>query len=157
MAEPLRRTYDGMPDPKVVIAVGTDAVSGGLLGRLATRHRTAIGAVIAGRCVAAGSPPPPFSILHALLIALGRLRGRAETAVTAFGVVLAAGLGVLAAAGVAGPGAGARAGAPARRALPGRRGRVGVPGGGRGGALAGHPARLAMAGWLGPGTRRAGR
>ena len=33
MAEPLRRTYDGMPDPKVVIAVGTDAVSGGLLAR----------------------------------------------------------------------------------------------------------------------------
>ena len=32
MAEPLRRTYDGMPDPKVVIAVGTDAVSGGMLG-----------------------------------------------------------------------------------------------------------------------------
>jgi len=32
MAEPLRRTYAGMPDPKIVIAIGTDAVSGGLLG-----------------------------------------------------------------------------------------------------------------------------
>ena len=32
MAEPLRRTHAGMPDPKIVIAVGTDAVSGGLLG-----------------------------------------------------------------------------------------------------------------------------
>ena len=31
MAGPLRTTYDAMPDPKVVIAVGTDAVSGGLL------------------------------------------------------------------------------------------------------------------------------
>ena len=31
MRAPLRTTYDGMPDPKVVIAVGTDAVSGGLL------------------------------------------------------------------------------------------------------------------------------
>ena len=31
MSGPLRTTYDGMPHPKVVIAVGTDAVSGGLL------------------------------------------------------------------------------------------------------------------------------
>src|SRR5216683_4970582 len=31
MTEPLRRTYDAMPHPKVVIAVGTDAVSGGLV------------------------------------------------------------------------------------------------------------------------------
>ena len=30
MPEPLRQTYDAMPHPKVVIAVGTDAVSGGL-------------------------------------------------------------------------------------------------------------------------------
>ncbi len=32
MTEPLRRTLDAMPDPKVVIAVGTDAISGGLIG-----------------------------------------------------------------------------------------------------------------------------
>ena len=31
MTGPLRRTLDGMPDPKLVIAVGTDAVSGGLI------------------------------------------------------------------------------------------------------------------------------
>ena len=37
MAEPLRRTYTGMPDPKIVIAVGTDAVSGGLLGEIGRR------------------------------------------------------------------------------------------------------------------------
>ncbi|MDR2986498.1 MAG: ferredoxin, partial [Nocardiopsaceae bacterium] len=30
MAEPLRRTHAGMPHPKLVIAVGTDAVGGGL-------------------------------------------------------------------------------------------------------------------------------
>ena len=33
MVEPLRRTLDAMPAPTVVIAVGTDAVSGGLIGR----------------------------------------------------------------------------------------------------------------------------
>ncbi|EUA76442.1 NADH ubiquinone oxidoreductase, 20 Kd subunit [Mycobacterium xenopi 4042] len=32
MVEPLRRTLDAMPAPTVVIAVGTDAISGGVLG-----------------------------------------------------------------------------------------------------------------------------
>ena len=31
MAGPLRRTYEAMPEPKVVLAAGTDAISGGLL------------------------------------------------------------------------------------------------------------------------------
>jgi Ni,Fe-hydrogenase III small subunit len=72
MAGPLRRTYDGMPDPKVVIAVGTDACSGGLLaGSYATSD--GIGAVVPVDVWVAGSPPPPFTILYALLAALGRL------------------------------------------------------------------------------------
>jgi len=72
MAEPLRRTYDGMPDPKIVIAVGTDACSGGLLaGSYATSD--GVGAAIGVDVWLAGSPPPPFSILCALLGALGRL------------------------------------------------------------------------------------
>ena len=72
MAEPLRRTYDGMPDPKIVIAVGTDACSGGLLaGSYATSDGA--GAAIGVDVWVAGSPPPPFSILCALLGALGRL------------------------------------------------------------------------------------
>ena len=33
MAGPLRTTYEAMPDPRIVIAAGTDAVSGGLLSR----------------------------------------------------------------------------------------------------------------------------
>ncbi len=72
MAEPLRRTYDAMPDPKIVVAVGTDACGGGLLaGSYATSDGA--GAVIAVDVWVPGSPPPPFSILHALLVALGRL------------------------------------------------------------------------------------
>ena len=77
MAEPLRRTYDGMPDPKVVIAVGTDACSGGLLaGSYATSD--GVGAAIGVDVWLAGSPPPPFSILCALLGALGRLADRGK-------------------------------------------------------------------------------
>ena len=72
MAEPLRRTYDGMPDPKIVIAVGTDACSGGLLaGSYAISD--GVGTGIPVDVWLAGSPPPPFSILCALLVALGRL------------------------------------------------------------------------------------
>ena len=72
MAEPLRRTYDGMPEPKAVIAVGTDACSGGLLaGSYATAG--GIGGTVGVDVWLPGSPPPPFSILSALLIALGRL------------------------------------------------------------------------------------
>jgi Ni,Fe-hydrogenase III small subunit/ferredoxin len=77
MTGPLRTTYDGMPDPKVVIAAGTDAVSGGLLGE---------GGAVTGGVAATvpvdvwlpGSPPGPFGILNALLIAVGHL-GTART------------------------------------------------------------------------------
>jgi Ni,Fe-hydrogenase III small subunit/ferredoxin len=72
MAEPLRLTHEGMPDPKIVIAAGTDAVSGGLLdGSYATRG--GIGDILPVDVWVPGSPPSPFSLLHALLLALGRL------------------------------------------------------------------------------------
>jgi Ni,Fe-hydrogenase III small subunit/ferredoxin len=72
MTEPLRRTYDAMPDPKIVIAVGTDAVSGGLVApSYAVTGETA--AAVPVDIWLPGSPPTPFSILHALLLAVGRL------------------------------------------------------------------------------------
>lgn len=80
MAEPLRRTYDGMPDPKIVIAVGTDAISGGMLRSSTVVGNTAgavsgVGDVVPVDVWVPGSPPPPFAILHALLLGLGRLKG----------------------------------------------------------------------------------
>jgi Ni,Fe-hydrogenase III small subunit len=75
MAEPLRRTYEGMPDPKVVVAVGTDAVSGGLLGVGSYATSGGVGDVVPVDVWVPGSPPPPFAILHALLLGLGRLPG----------------------------------------------------------------------------------
>jgi len=74
MADPLRTTYEAMPDPRVVIAAGTDAVSGGLLAR----SEATTGGVITTVPVdifLAGSPPSPFGILTALLIAVGKLAG----------------------------------------------------------------------------------
>ncbi|MGC1568497.1 MAG: hypothetical protein WA794_21000 [Trebonia sp.] len=70
MAAPLRATYDGMPDPRVVIAVGTDAASGGLLGD----RLTGVAGHVPVDVFVPGSPPSPFGILNALLIATGKLR-----------------------------------------------------------------------------------
>ena len=50
MIEPLRRTLDAMPRPTVVIAAGTDAISGGLIGGGYTGG-TGVGDVVAGRRV----------------------------------------------------------------------------------------------------------
>jgi Ni,Fe-hydrogenase III small subunit/ferredoxin len=69
MTGPLRTTYDGMPDPRVVIAVGTDAVSGGLL----RDQLTGMAGTVPVDIWVPGSPPPPFGILNALLIAVGKL------------------------------------------------------------------------------------
>jgi Ni,Fe-hydrogenase III small subunit/ferredoxin len=69
LAGPLRTTYEGMPDPRVVVAVGTDAVSGGLLADTLTGVSPAVPVDV----WVPGSPPSPFGILNALLIAVGRL------------------------------------------------------------------------------------
>jgi Ni,Fe-hydrogenase III small subunit/ferredoxin len=72
MVEPLRRTLEAMPAPTVVIAVGTDAISGGIIG----------GGYIGGTGIAdlvpvdvwvPGAPASPFSVLHGILLALGRV------------------------------------------------------------------------------------
>ena len=79
MVEPLVRTYEAMPHPKVVLAAGTDALSGGLVHpTYATRG--GIAGILPVDVWVPGSPPSPFSILHGLLLAMGRLgmagRGR---------------------------------------------------------------------------------
>jgi Ni,Fe-hydrogenase III small subunit/ferredoxin len=84
MAGPLRETYQGMPDPKAVIAVGTDAVSGGLIS---PGYATAggIGQVVPVDVWLPGSPPTPFAILAAVLTAVGRLAARPGPAATGRG------------------------------------------------------------------------
>jgi len=72
MTEPLRKTYDAMPHPKVVIAVGTDAAGGGLPGS-SYAAAGGIGGIVPVDVWLPGSPPSPFSILYAVLLGLGRL------------------------------------------------------------------------------------
>lgn len=75
MADPLRETYEAMPHPKVVIAVGTDAVGGGIAS---PSYATGggIADIVPVDVWLPGSPPSPFAILSALLLALGRLEQR---------------------------------------------------------------------------------
>jgi Ni,Fe-hydrogenase III small subunit/ferredoxin len=75
MIEPLRRTQVAMPNPVVVIAVGTDAISGGLIS---PTYATTGGLTdeIDVDVLVPGSPPPPFAILHGILLALGRMPTR---------------------------------------------------------------------------------
>ena len=73
MAGPLRSTFDAMPDPKVVVAAGTDAASGGLV------HPTyasgpGVGSIVPVDVWVPGSPPSPFSLLHGILLGIGVLR-----------------------------------------------------------------------------------
>jgi Ni,Fe-hydrogenase III small subunit/ferredoxin len=75
MVGPLRRTHEAMPDPKVVIAAGTDAVSGGLV------HPTyssgpGVGSILPVDVFVPGSPASPFSLLHGILLAIGILPER---------------------------------------------------------------------------------
>jgi Ni,Fe-hydrogenase III small subunit/ferredoxin len=72
MTVPLRTTYDAMPDPKVVIAAGTDSISGGLLADSEVTTG-GVGTTVPVDIWLAGSPPSPFGILNALLIAVGHL------------------------------------------------------------------------------------
>jgi Ni,Fe-hydrogenase III small subunit/NAD-dependent dihydropyrimidine dehydrogenase PreA subunit len=69
MRTPLLRTWDVMPEPKVVVAVGTDACSGGLAEH--SIGATGVDAVLPVDVYVPGSPPTPFAILHGLLLAVG--------------------------------------------------------------------------------------
>jgi Ni,Fe-hydrogenase III small subunit len=67
----LRKTYEAMPTPKRVVAVGACALSGGVF---AESFVCAGGAtdVLPVDVEVPGNPPPPLAILHGLLVAVGR-------------------------------------------------------------------------------------
>lgn len=71
MRGPLLKTYEAMPDPKRILAVGTCAISGGVFGR-SFMSAGGVGMVLPVDLEIPGDPPPPLAILHGLLVAAGR-------------------------------------------------------------------------------------
>jgi len=67
MRTPLQRTWEAMPEPKALVAVGTDACGGGLHGWGGVDHVLAVDVYVPG------SPPPPIAIMEGLLLAVGLL------------------------------------------------------------------------------------
>jgi Ni,Fe-hydrogenase III small subunit/NAD-dependent dihydropyrimidine dehydrogenase PreA subunit len=70
MLEPLRRTYEAMPEPRIVIAAGTDACSGGIWTE--PEVMGGVDRVLPVDVYVPGDPPSPIALLHALLLARGR-------------------------------------------------------------------------------------
>ncbi len=68
----LRKTYEAVPAPKIVIAVGACACSGGLFAPHEEVHKGA-GELLPVDLFIPGCPPHPFTILDGLLRALGRI------------------------------------------------------------------------------------
>jgi Ni,Fe-hydrogenase III small subunit/NAD-dependent dihydropyrimidine dehydrogenase PreA subunit len=68
----LRKTYDAVPEPKIVIAVGACAIAGGpFIGH--AQHHNGAGALVPVDLFIPGCPPHPLTILDGLLRLLGRL------------------------------------------------------------------------------------
>lgn len=71
MRHPLRAAYTAMPEPKLVMAVGTCAVSGALFGESFVTA-AGVGDLLPVDAEVAGNPPSPLDILTALLTLTGR-------------------------------------------------------------------------------------
>ncbi len=73
----VRRTYEAVPEPRIVIAVGACAASGGIVG---TGYASAGGVaeILPVDVYVPGCPPRPEAIVFGILVAVGRLEERAQ-------------------------------------------------------------------------------
>jgi Ni,Fe-hydrogenase III small subunit len=72
MAEPLRRTYEATPDPKIVIAIGDCANNCGVF-KDSYAVVGSVDKVIPVNVFVAGCPPEPVDILRGILLAIDRM------------------------------------------------------------------------------------
>jgi len=69
MAVALKRTYDAMPEPKIVVAVGDCAINGGLFGENYACHG-GVGKILPVDHYIRGCPPAPIDLLRGILTAV---------------------------------------------------------------------------------------
>ena len=74
----VRRTYEAVPAPRVVIAVGACAASGGIVGR-SYASAGGVDQVLPVDVFIPGCPPRPEAIIFGILLAVGRLAQREKT------------------------------------------------------------------------------
>jgi Ni,Fe-hydrogenase III small subunit len=72
LEEAAMRTYEAMPEPRLVVAVGACAISGGVFaGSYASR--SGVASVLPVDVYVPGCPPRPEALIHGLLVAVGRM------------------------------------------------------------------------------------
>jgi Ni,Fe-hydrogenase III small subunit len=72
MQSPLERCYGAMAEPRVVVAIGTCAISGGVhKGGYASANGA--DAILPVNVYIPGCPPHPWSIVHGVLVAMGKM------------------------------------------------------------------------------------
>ncbi len=75
----VRRTYEAVPEPRVVIAVGACATSGGIVGR-SYASAGGVAGILPVDVFIPGCPPRPEAILFGILLAVGRIDARRRAA-----------------------------------------------------------------------------
>ncbi|MHB8318263.1 MAG: NADH-quinone oxidoreductase subunit B family protein [Acidimicrobiales bacterium] len=73
MIDSLAETFEVMPEPKVVIAAGVDAISGGIL-RDGYASSAGVTDLVPVDVLVPGNPASPFGLLHGILLAVGLLK-----------------------------------------------------------------------------------
>ena len=71
----LRKTYEAMPAPRLVVAVGACGCSGGIFGQ----NYASLGGVdqvLPVDVYVPGCPPNPHALLHGILLAVGRIEAK---------------------------------------------------------------------------------
>jgi Ni,Fe-hydrogenase III small subunit len=74
----VRRTYEAVPEPRIVIAVGACATSGGIVGR-SYASAGGVAEVLPVDVFIPGCPPRPEAIIFGILLAVGRLSVKGST------------------------------------------------------------------------------
>lgn len=75
MREPLLRTWEAIPDPRLVIALGACACTAGVFAA-SPLVAGPLESVLPVDAYIPGCPPSPMTIIHGLLLALDRLEAR---------------------------------------------------------------------------------